>query len=72
MANSQSVIKKEGEVIETLPGTMFRVKMDDGSEVLAHLSGKMRMFYIKILLGDRVAVEMSPSEQTKGRIVRRL
>ena len=57
---------------ETLPGTMFRVKMDDGSEVLAHLSGKMRMFYIKILLGDRVAVEMSPSEQTKGRIVRRL
>ena len=72
MANPQSVIKKEREVTETLPGTMFRVKMDDGSEVLAHLSGKMRMFYIKILLGDRVAVEMSPSEQTKGRIVRRL
>lgn len=72
MANSQSIIKKEGEVIETLPGTMFRVKMDDGTEVLAHLSGKMRMFYIKILLGDRVIIEMSPSDQTKGRIVRRM
>lgn len=72
MSRSQSVIKKEGQVIETLPGTMFCVKMDDGSEVLTHLSGKMRMFHIKILLGDRVIVEMSPSDQTKGRIVRRM
>lgn len=70
--NSQSVIKKEGQVTETLPGAMFRVQMDDGSVVLAHLSGKMRMYYIKILTGDRVAIEMSPSDQTKGRIVRRM
>jgi translation initiation factor IF-1 len=58
----------EGIVIEALPGTQFRVRLDNGHEVLAYLSGKMRKFYIRILLGDRVKVEMSPYDLTRGRI----
>ena len=61
-------IRMEGTVVEALPGTQFRVKLDNGHEVLAYLSGKMRKYYIRILLGDRVSVEMSPYDLTRGRI----
>jgi len=70
MAKKQA-IKKEGVVIESLPNANFKVKLDDGSEVLAHISGKMRIHFIKILPGDRVTVELSPYDETKGRIVYR-
>lgn len=62
----------EGIVLENLPSTLFKVKMDDGREILAHLSGKMRLHFIKVLPGDRVRVEMTPYDETKGRIVHRL
>ena len=62
----------EGEVLESLPSTLFKVKLDNGREILGHLSGKMRLHYIKVLPGDRVQVEMTPYDDTKGRIVRRL
>ena len=62
----------EGVVLENLPSTLFKVKLDDGREILAHLSGKMRLHYIKVLPGDRVRVEMTPYDETKGRIVHRL
>ena len=68
----QERIIKEGEVTETLPNTFFRVRLDEGDQILAHLSGKMRLYYIKVLPGDRVRVEMSPYDKTKGRIVQRL
>ncbi|MGQ9902859.1 MAG: translation initiation factor IF-1 [Anaerolineae bacterium] len=68
----EGVIEVEGEVIEALPGTMFRVKLDGGHEVLATLAGKMRKFYIRILLGDRVKVELSPYDLTRGRITYRM
>ena len=61
----------EGTIIEALPGTQFRVKLDNGHEVLAYLSGKMRKYYIRILLGDHVRVEMSPYDLDRGRIVYR-
>jgi len=61
----------EGLVIEALPGTQFKVRLDNGHEVLAYLSGKMRKFYIRILLGDHVKVEMSPYDLTRGRITYR-
>jgi len=64
-------IELEGTVIEALPNTMFRVRLDNGHEVLAHISGKMRMYYIRIALGDRVTVELSPYDLTRGRIVYR-
>ena len=64
-------IELEGIVIEALPGTQFRVRLDNGHEVLAYLSGKMRKYYIRILLGDRVRVELSPYDLTRGRIVYR-
>jgi len=67
---SKNVNQKEGMVTESLPNTTFRVQLDDGGEILAHLSGKMRMYFIRILPGDRVAVELSPDEQ-RGRIVYR-
>lgn len=62
----------EGEVIENLPNTFFKVRIDDGREILAYLSGKMRLYHIKVLLGDRVRVEMTPYDDTKGRIVLRM
>ncbi|MBN1450533.1 MAG: translation initiation factor IF-1 [Anaerolineales bacterium] len=68
MAKDEDKIKVEGTVVEALPGTQFRVKLDNGHEVLAYLSGKMRKYYIRILLGDRVAVEMSPYDLSRGRI----
>ncbi|MEJ2550257.1 MAG: translation initiation factor IF-1 [Anaerolineales bacterium] len=64
-------IELEGTVIEALPGTQFRVELDNGHEVLAYLSGKMRRYYIRILLGDRVRVEVSPYDLTRGRIIYR-
>ena len=64
-------IQVDGTVIEVLPATQFRVRLDNGHEVLAYLSGKMRRYYIRILLGDRVKVEMSPYDLTRGRIVYR-
>lgn len=67
----KDVIKKEGTVTEALPNTTFTVELDDGSEILAHLSGKMRKYYIRILPGDRVDVEMSPYDDSKGRITYR-
>ena len=68
---NKNIIRKSGTVLETLPSTHFRVKLDDGQEIMAHLAGKLRMFHIKILPGDRVTVEMSPYDETKGRIVYR-
>ncbi|MGB0348119.1 MAG: translation initiation factor IF-1 [Balneolaceae bacterium] len=67
----QEPIKQDGEIIEALPNAQFRVKLDNGHEILAHVSGKMRMYYIKILPGDRVAIEMSPYDLSKGRITYR-
>ena len=63
------VIEIEGKVIEKLPNTMFRVELENGHVVLAHISGKLRMKYIKILPGDKVTIEMSPYDLSKGRII---
>ncbi len=68
MTKDEGKIRMEGTVVEALPGTQFRVKLDNNHEVLAYLSGKMRKYYIRILLGDRVSVEMSPYDLTRGRI----
>jgi translation initiation factor IF-1 len=70
MSNEEK-IQVEGTVIEALPGTQFRVRLDNGHEILAYLSGKMRKFYIRILLGDRVKVDMSPYDLSRGRITYR-
>lgn len=67
----QDVIEVEGRVIEPLPNAMFRVELENGHKVLAHISGKMRMHFIKILAGDKVTVELSPYDLTRGRIVYR-
>ncbi|MDD5589929.1 MAG: translation initiation factor IF-1 [Candidatus Portnoybacteria bacterium] len=72
MPKTQEKIIKIGTVVETLPATLFRVKLESGEEILAHLSGRMRMNFIRIMLGDRVRVEMSPYDLTKGRIIHRL
>jgi translation initiation factor IF-1 len=71
--SKEDVIEVEGEVIEALPGTMFKVKLDGSNhEVLATLSGKLRKFYIRILLGDRVKMELSPYDLARGRSTSRL
>jgi len=67
----EDAIELEGEVIEALPNTMFKVQLDNELEILAHISGKMRMNYIRILPGDRVKVELSPYDLTRGRITYR-
>jgi len=67
----ESAIEVEGTVLEPLPNAMFRVELDNGHKVLAHISGKMRLHYIKILPGDKVKVELSPYDLTRGRIVYR-
>ncbi len=64
-------IEMEGTVLEPLPNAMFRVELDNGHKILAHISGKMRMNFIRILPGDRVVVEISPYDLTKGRIIYR-
>jgi translation initiation factor IF-1 len=69
--SKEEKIELEGTVVEALPATQFRVELDNGHEVLAYLSGKMRRYYIRILLGDRVRVEVSPYDLTRGRIVYR-
>lgn len=67
----QTAIKVDGVVSEVLPNTTFRVRLENGHEILAHMSGKMRIHYIRILQGDRVTVELSPYDLTKGRITYR-
>jgi translation initiation factor IF-1 len=67
----EATIKVEGKVLEPLPNAMFRVELDNGHKVLAHISGKMRMHFIKILPGDKVTLELSPYDLTKGRIIYR-
>lgn len=71
MANKDDVIEVEGKVMEPLPNAMFRVELENGHKVLAHISGKMRMNFIRILPGDRVMVELSPYDLNRGRIVYR-
>lgn len=68
----QTSIEQDGEIVEALSNAMFRVRLKNGHMVTAHISGKMRMNYIKILPGDMVKLEMSPYDLTKGRIIRRL
>lgn len=67
----QDLIKQDGTIVEALSNAMFRVRLENGHEVIAHISGKMRMNYIKILPGDKVALEMSPYDLSKGRITYR-
>ncbi|HWF61546.1 MAG TPA: translation initiation factor IF-1 [Nitrospira sp.] len=67
----EDIIEIQGSVVETLPNAMFRVKLDNGHIILAHISGKMRMHFIRILPGDKVTVEMSPYDLTRGRITYR-
>lgn len=67
----EDVIEVQGSVVETLPNAMFRVKLDNGHMILAHISGKMRMHFIRILPGDKVTVEMSPYDLSRGRITYR-
>ncbi|MBH0191403.1 MAG: translation initiation factor IF-1 [Nitrospira sp.] len=67
----EDIIEVQGSVTETLPNAMFRVKLDNGHVILAHISGKMRMHFIRILPGDKVTVEMSPYDLTRGRITYR-
>ena len=71
MAKEEDKIRAEGVVIEALPGTQFRVKLDNGHVVLAYLSGKMRKHYIRLVPGDAVTVELTPYDLTKGRITYR-
>ena len=69
--DSKDKIELEGTVVDCLPGTQFRVELENGHTVLAYLSGKMRRYYIRVLLGDRVLVELSPYDLARGRIVYR-
>ncbi|WP_267194884.1 translation initiation factor IF-1 [Anaerosoma tenue] len=71
MAKRDDAIEMEGTVLEALPNAMFRVELDNGHKMLAHISGKMRMHYIRILPGDKVVVELSPYDLTRGRITYR-
>ena len=72
LKKDKEIIRVEGEVIESLPSTSFRVRLENGHEVLAHISGRMRVNYIRLLPGDRVILEMSPYDLNRGRIVQRL
>jgi translation initiation factor IF-1 len=65
----QKAIEQDGIIIEALGNAMFRVELENGHKIIAHISGKMRMHYIKILTGDKVKIEMSPYDLTKGRII---
>ncbi len=71
MTPKEGMIEIEGKVLETLPNARFKVLLDNGHQIMAHISGKMRMFYIKILPGDRVKVELSPYDLSQGRIIYR-
>ena len=70
--SAKDTIVKEGQVIEALPSAMFRIVLDDGNEIFGHLAGKMRLHYIKVLVGDRVVLEFSPYDEKRGRIIKRL
>ena len=72
MTQKKELITVEGIVMETLPSTTFKVKLENGHEILAHISGRMRVNYIKLLPGDKVILEMSPYDLTRGRITKRL
>lgn len=72
MTQKKELITVEGVVIEALPSTTFKVKLENGHEILAHISGRMRVNYIKLLPGDKVILEMSPYDLTRGRITKRL
>jgi len=67
--SKEETIQMQGEIVETLPNATFRVKLENGHILLAHISGKMRMHYIRILPGDKVTVELTPYDLTRGRIV---
>jgi len=69
---SKEVIKRKGVILETLPNTTFRVELENGEKILAYLSGKLRVYRIKILPGDKVLIEMTPYDKKRGRIVYRL
>lgn len=69
--SKQDVIEVEGTVVEPLPNAMFRVELENGHKVLAHVSGKIRMHFIRILPGDKVTIELSPYDLTRGRIIYR-
>lgn len=71
LQESKQKIEADGTITEALPGTMFRVQLDNGHEILAYLSGRMRKNYIRVLLGDRVRIELSPYDLTRGRITYR-
>jgi translation initiation factor IF-1 len=71
VAKKEDAIEMEGTVVEPLPNAMFRVELENGHKVLAHISGKMRMHYIRILPGDKVTVELSPYDLSRGRITYR-
>ena len=71
MTKIDDKIRIDGMVVEALPGTQFKVELDNGHEIIAYLAGKMRKYYIRVLLGDRVTIEMSPYDMTRGRIVYR-
>lgn len=71
MLNNKKILRKKGIVLETLPNTQFRIKLEDGSEALCHLSGRLRHYHIRILPGDRVTVELSPYDNKRGRIIYR-
>lgn len=71
MSKTEEKLEVEGVVTEALPNTMFKVRLDNNHEVLAYLSGRMKKYYIKVLLGDRVKVEMTPYDLTRGRITYR-
>ena len=71
MGINKNILKKTGQVIEALPSANFKVKLDDGNEALCHLAGKLRIYRIKILPGDRVTVELSPYDEKRGRITYR-
>lgn len=69
--SKEDAIEMDGKVLETLPNAMFRVELENGHKMLAHISGKMRMHFIKILPGDKVKVEISPYDLSRGRIIYR-
>ena len=71
MAKDKEVIELTGKIIETLPGTQFRVELENGHKIIAHVAGKMRKYYIRIVPGDTVTVELTPYDLTKGRITYR-
>ncbi len=71
MSDTKEVIELSGTVLETLPNAMFKVELENGHIILAHISGKMRMYYIRILPGDKVTIQMTPYDLTKGRITYR-